>query len=942
VRQRGLPGEYNSLHIFSKTGYFIIATHDASKIPGNAMIGNHDSPPPAGAPSPAKGTPGDEGMPPRKKLPFSHYLLISMIILMLLVAVGITYVDYIRAEKDLRDHADTLRVQTEKNLEEAVYLVDSGFKLFDTTLNSQMERYFPLVADAYEKSGRDPSRMDLQALKNDMGGSIDIYLINRSIMVEYSTFAPDIGLDFRPYPQSFDYLSRIIDQDGIYFDRVVRELSTGNLRKFAYMSSPDHRYIFELGLSREAFSEREQSLDYSGSMKKIADQNPYLTSIRMFDTTRHMIGNSSFSPDPRLVNNLNQVIQNRTDLEFIDPQTGILTRYLFVNLTDPLYASDTSWILELTYDTRGIQTELNALLAYHALVGLIAIAAAAGFAGIASRRLARPVRNIVSDIDRIAQGDLDHQVSPSLALEFEMIGQRINAMVGTLKGTIQQLQASQIALQQSESRYRAVVEHQTDMIDRWKPDGVHVLVNDAYSRVCGVPAGEIMGTRFRPDIVPEDLPRLNTYYASFTPEHPSGTIQYRIILPDGHTRWLEWNDRALFDNDRNITEYQSVGRDITDKKKFEQELIESEAKFRELVGLLPQVVFETDLEGRLVFVNQHAFEAFGYDSDILDHMNSVFEFIIPEDREKARKNFELVIRGTKVEGSEYSAARSDGTIIRTMVYATPIARENRVIGIRGILVDITKLKQVEEDIRRLNEELELRVAERTNDLEMANRELEAFSYSVSHDLRAPLRAIDGFASMLHTDYGKDLPTGAIEYLERIRSNVQHMSQLIDAILNFSRMSRQPLVTRRVYPAQVAREVFEELKPALGARSVEFTVEDMPPFDGDPALIRQVYLNLISNALKFTRSRDTAQITVGHLDDLGKNAYFVRDNGVGFDIKYADKLFKVFQRLHSPREYEGTGIGLAIVQRIIQRHGGRVWADSAIDRGATFYFTPGGA
>lgn len=241
-------------------------------------------------------------------------------------------------------------------------------------------------------------------------------------------------------------------------------------------------------------------------------------------------------------------------------------------------------------------------------------------------------------------------------------------------------------------------------------------------------------------------------------------------------------------------------------------------------------------------------------------------------------------------------------------------------------------------LRLENAELERRVRSRTAELEAANQELEAFSYSVSHDLRAPLRAVDGFTHILLANYASQMPHEAQQLLKKVSVSAQHMGHLVDDLLRFSRLGRQPLSKRPVNLSSLAHLVLEELREQQGGRQIEVGVGSLPDCQGDPSLLKQVFINLLSNAFKFTRQKELPVIEVGAQQTLGETVYFVRDNGVGFDMQYAQRLFGVFQRFHRPEEYEGTGVGLSIVQRIIQRHGGRIWAESEVGQGATFYFT----
>lgn len=262
----------------------------------------------------------------------------------------------------------------------------------------------------------------------------------------------------------------------------------------------------------------------------------------------------------------------------------------------------------------------------------------------------------------------------------------------------------------------------------------------------------------------------------------------------------------------------------------------------------------------------------------------------------------------------------------------------------ALAAEVAERKRAESEVRKLNEELEERVRERTVELEGANRELEAFSYSVSHDLRAPLRAVVAFADDLRTGFSLEWPSQARELLDRVASNAERMTRLIDDLLKFSHLSRQPVSKDTVEVRLIVRDLLDELRRVDELRResskqvLEVRLGDLPDCIGDRSLLTQVFANLLANAFKFTRHKDKAVIEVGFQPQNGGGAYFVRDNGAGFDMQYADKLFGAFQRMHSQEEFEGTGVGLSIVHRIILRHGGRIWARAEVDKGAAFFFT----
>jgi light-regulated signal transduction histidine kinase (bacteriophytochrome) len=285
--------------------------------------------------------------------------------------------------------------------------------------------------------------------------------------------------------------------------------------------------------------------------------------------------------------------------------------------------------------------------------------------------------------------------------------------------------------------------------------------------------------------------------------------------------------------------------------------------------------------------------------------------------------------------------RKNGSRFWANTVVTPIRDEaDRLWGFAKITRDLTEQKRAEEEIAGLNVNLERRVRVRTGELESANAELEAFSYSVSHDLRAPLRAIAGFSHALMEDYEAQLPPAATDYLRRIVAATRKMSDLIDGLLDLSRVSRAEMRWQEVDLSALARQVAEGLQRSEPQRRVQWDIADALAARGDPRLLRVVLDNLIGNAWKFTGGKETARIQFGLRPNGEGRAYFVADDGAGFDMAYADKLFGAFQRLHHEREFEGTGIGLATVRRVVNRHGGRIWVEAEPGRGATFLFTLG--
>jgi len=495
------------------------------------------------------------------------------------------------------------------------------------------------------------------------------------------------------------------------------------------------------------------------------------------------------------------------------------------------------------------------------------------------------------------------------------------------------------SLRESELLYHSLVEQLPQSIFRKDLDGRVTFANSRYCGGMQRDLKDVMG-KTDADLFPPDLAA--KYRADDQRVIETGTVfeaVERHRTPDGREFYVHVMKSPLRDIDGRIVGIQCVFWDVTGRKLTEDALRESEQRLRLATEAAQMGTWDRDLKSNKLFWSVTQERILGYEPGTFPGTYEAFyELVHPDSREVL-----AVAQKTARETGEYSAelqfrlrdGRVRWALARGHILYDEQGTPERILG---VTLDITKRKQVEEQIAKLNEELEQRVMQRTAELTASNKELEAFCYSVSHDLRAPLRSIDGFSALVMGRCSNILDATTLDYLQRARDAAQQMGHLINDLLQLSRVTRCELHHAPVDLSAIASTIAEELKGSDPNREASFVLQPGIVALGDSRLLRVVLENLLNNAWKFTSLQREPRIEFGVLHENNLTAYFVRDNGAGFDMAYVHKLFVPFQRLHSVSEFPGTGVGLASVQRIVQRHGGRVWTEGAVGCGATFYFT----
>lgn len=752
-------------------------------------------------------------------------LLIVLTLFCISCIIAITYFSYSDTSNTILTSFEREVNASENLFSQSSIYIHRGLRLWDSGFNKPLMKNLDVFLAAYEESGNNPENMSLPDVITRMDplyqDITDLYLINQSAVIAYTTDPIQLGMDMGVWDDFYPRFLEILESDEFVSDEVVRGFNPNSpLRKYVYHSTPDHRYVAQIGLNVENESVYERStLSYRSLVTYVMNLNQDLQDLHVISSMNAVvIGKNAYrhgTLDMESRNITREVFRSRERFIIRDAKNQSVTTYLFIpNSVDNSPSSPyMNLVAKFIFSTKDLDQQLTYNLLVHLVLAFVASFFAILLAWLVTLRITSPINQLVQEIDVIADGALDQTISQTSHPELKRISQSVQSMVHQITGTIRDLQVS-------ESRYRGLFNTATD--------GILILDNDEI--VDANPAAQQI----------------------FTISDSMIGMKLSTLCPP-------------------VWEYIKNPRCTSP--------VSSACPGSPSCNAGPGDTCEADIRS-----------------------------------------------GSGVYGPRYLNIR--------MVPLTYDSRPLVQVQIR----DITRRVELENKLHQLNADLEHQVEERTATLKATISDLDSFTYTVSHDLRAPLRAIDGNTYLLQKRVESMISPEMLRYLEKIRTNIKVMDHLIDDLLNFSRMSRKPIAKEHIDMNQLMQEVTGDL--ASEPMSLPYVLESalLPPAEGDYRLIRQVLINLLSNAVKFGKPGVCNHISVYSDSADGRTWYHIKDTGIGFDMRYADRIFEVFLQLHPSSSEEGTGVGLAIVKRIITRHRGEIRVQSEEGVGSIFSFT----
>ena len=764
------------------------------------------------------------GFSPRFSI--SSTLMMVLTLFCISCIISITYVSLSETGNNLKSSFNREMNASEDLFSKSSIYIHRGLKLWDSSYNNLLKRDIRILLDEYEKSGRNPSLINLSQVREQIDplyrDKIDLYLINSSGVIEYTTENDEYLLDFRKWPDFYARLIRILQGDEFVPDEIVKGFQPGMpLRKFVYQPTSDHRYIAQISydVQNESIYERA-ALSYGDLVSYVLNQTPELKDLHVISSMHTLvIGKKAYNGGKldSVSNNItSQIFESHERVVITDPVNQTVTTYVYVPNAegDSPSGEYMNLVAKFIYSSSDLNRQLTYNLMLHLVLAISASIIAILIAALISNRLTTPINQLVREIGLIAEGHYDQEISPSRHPELGRIADAVRSMVNQISRVIHELK-------ESEEKYH----------------DLFITASDA------------------------------------------------ILILNG--------DMIIDANPAALNLFSKGGTPIVGK----------------LLSSLCPPAFE-------FMMNPSQFRS-------LSLVSSYFS----NEMKKGPDICEADINAGSKEG--------EGKILNIRI--VPLNQGDTPL-IQMQIRDITQRVEMEQKLHSMNIDLEKQVKERTAILEATITDLDSFTYSVSHDLRAPLRAIDGNAHFLHEKIN-DILTDDVKYhISKIHENIKKMDNLIDDLLKFSRMSRKPIEKETINMNTLVREVSSEISSQIHDSRSHIDIHDLPPAHGDPGLIRQVLINIISNAIKFGKKESPNTITISAQTDDDRVWYKIQDTGIGFNMRYAEKIFEVFLQLNPHDTYEGTGVGLAIVKRIIYRHGGRIRVQSEEGVGSTFYFS----